>query len=54
MYDPELEDLFLRLKATAHAIDTMISHDGDAASEDVSVLSMMLVELVDEYDKKRK
>ncbi len=47
------QDLFLRIRAITHALDTMISNNGDAASEDVSILCWMLKEAVDEYDKKR-
>jgi len=46
--------LFLRIRALTHAIDTMISQTGEAASEDVSMLSLMLTELVDEYDRQRQ
>ena len=48
------EDLFLRIRAITHAIDALITHTGDSISEDVNELSMMLVELVDEFDKNRK
>ena len=48
------ENLFLRIRALTHAIDNFISFTGDAASEDIDVLSSMLVEAVDEYDKKRQ
>lgn len=47
------QDLFLRIRALTHALDTMISSNGDAASEDVSMLCWMLKDAVDEYDKKR-
>lgn len=47
------QDLFLRIRALTHALDTMISSNGDVASEDVSILCWMLKDAVDEYDKKR-
>ena len=45
--------LFLRIKALSHAIDFILSHQGTADSEDIDILSSMLVETVDEYDTKR-
>lgn len=55
MYNPELEGLFLRIRASTHALDKLIEDDtSSGASEDVNVLSLMLVQLVDEFDEKRK
>lgn len=55
MYNPELEDLFLKIRASTHALDKLIEDDtSSGASEDVNVLSLMLVQLVDEFDEKRK
>ena len=55
MINRECEDLFLKIRAAAHALDKLIEDDtSSSASEDINVLSLMLVELVDEYDEKRK
>lgn len=55
MYNSELDDLFLKIRAATHALDKLIENDTSSrASEDVNVLSLMLVQLVDEYDGKRK
>lgn len=47
-------ELFLRIKALAHAIDIIFANQTEALIEDANMLSMMLVELVDEYDLKRE
>ncbi len=49
------DDLFLRIRALAHSIDTLLSYSEDeaVACEDVNILSMMMVELIDEYDRIR-
>lgn len=48
------EDLFLKIRATAHALDKLIEDDTTTASEDINVLSLMLVQLVDKFDEERK
>lgn len=47
-------ELFLRIKALTHAIDIIFANQTDALIEDANMLSMMLVELVDEYDLQRE
>lgn len=49
----EKKDSFLQVKALAHALDKLIQDDAECRSEDIDVISMMLVQLVDEYDKQR-
>lgn len=45
-------DLFLRIKAVAHALDKLIESDTTGKlSEDINTLSLMLVELINEFDK---
>lgn len=46
--------LFLRIRALAHALDLIFANADDALSEDANTVSMMLVELVDEYDQQRQ
>lgn len=45
--------VFLRIRALTHALDTIFSNADEALSEDANTISMMLVELVDEYDRLR-
>ena len=45
--------VFLRIRALTHALDTIFSNADEALSEDANTISMMLVELVDEYDRMR-
>ena len=45
--------VFLRIRALTHAIDMIFSNADDGLSEDANTISMMLVELVDEYDRMR-
>lgn len=45
--------VFLRIKALTHALDMIFSYADDGLSEDADIISMMLVELVDEYDRRR-
>lgn len=53
MYNPKLDDLFLKIRAATHTLDKLIEDDtSSGASEDINVLSLMLVQLVDEYDEK--
>lgn len=54
MISNECEDLFLKIRATVHALDKLIEDDTSSTSEDINVLSLMLVRLVDEYDEARK
>lgn len=54
MINRECEALFLKIRATAHALDKLIEDDTTTESEDINVLSLMLVQLVDEYDEARK
>lgn len=49
----EGKDRFIQIKALAHALDKLIQDDAECRSEDIDVISMMLVQLVDEYDKHR-
>ena len=52
----ELEDktaVFLRIRALTHALDMIFSNADDGLSEDANTISMMLVELVDKYDRMR-
>lgn len=53
MITREREELFLRIRATAHALDKLIEEAPDGTTEDINTLSLMLVELIDVYDKKR-
>ncbi len=53
MINRELEGLFLKIRATAHALDKLIGDDTSSTSEDINILSLMLVQMVDEYDAKR-
>ena len=46
--------VFLRIRALTHALDTIFSNADEALSEDANTISMMLVELVDEYDRERQ
>ena len=45
--------VFLRIRALTHALDMIFSNADDGLSEDANTISMMLVELVDEYDRMR-
>lgn len=45
--------VFLRIKALTHALDMIFSNADEALEEDADIISMMLVELVDEYDRMR-
>lgn len=55
MINKECEDLFLKIRATTHALDKLIEDDtSSGASEDINVLSLMLVQLVDKFDEERK
>ncbi len=55
MFNSECEDLFLKIRATTHALDKLIEDDtSSGASEDINVLSLMLVQLVDKFDEERK
>ena len=54
MINRECEDLFLKIRATAHALDKLIIDDTSCASDDVNIMSLRLVELVDAYDEARK
>lgn len=45
--------VFLRIRALIHALDMIFSNADDGLSEDANTISMMLVELVDEYDRMR-
>ena len=47
------DELFLRIRAVAHALDKLIEVDTISGSEDINTLSLMLVTLIDEYDEKR-
>lgn len=49
----EKEELFLQIRATVHALDKLIEDDTSSTSEDINILSLMLVRLVDEYDQLR-
>lgn len=54
MINRECDDLFLKIRATAHALDKLIEDDTNTESEDINVLSLMLVQLVDKFDEERK
>lgn len=45
--------LFLRMKALAHSLDTLISANPSELTEDIMVLSEMLVQVVNQYDDLR-
>ena len=45
--------VFLRIRALTHAHDMIFSNADDGLSEDANTISMMLVELVDKYDRMR-
>ena len=45
--------VFLRIRALPHALDMIFSNADDGLSEDANTISMMLVELVDKYDRMR-
>lgn len=45
--------VFLRIRALTRALDMIFSNADEALSEDANTISMMLVELVDEYDRMR-
>ena len=45
--------VFLRIRALTHALDLFFSNADDGLSEDANTFSMMLVELVDKYDRMR-
>ena len=45
--------VFLRIRALTHALDMIFADADEAPSEDANTISMMLVELVDEYDRMR-
>lgn len=45
--------VFLRIRALTHALDMIFADADEALSEDANTISMMLVELVDEYDRMR-
>ena len=46
--------VFLRIRALTHALDMIFSNADDGLSEDANTIAMMLVELVDEYDRMRR
>lgn len=46
--------VFLRIRALSHALDATLSEADEALTEDANTLSMMLVEMVDEYDRLRQ
>ena len=54
MINRECEDLFLKIRATAHALDKLIEDDTNTAPEDINILSLMLMQLVDKFDEERK
>ena len=47
------DNLFLRIRAVAHSIDTLLSYSDNEATtnEDIDILSQIMVALVDEYSK---
>ena len=45
--------VFLRIRALTLSLDFIFSNADDGLSEDANTISMMLVELVDEYDRMR-
>lgn len=54
MINEVCDDLFPKIRATAHALDKLIEDDTSTASEDISILSLMLVQLIDKFDEERK
>lgn len=54
MMNVECETLFLKIRALAHALDNIITDDQrGCAAEDANALSLMLVQLIDQFDELR-
>ena len=54
MLNLECETLLSKIKATARALDRNIADEDESSREDISALSLMLLELINEFDEKRK
>ena len=52
MSKTEQRNSFLKIRAVATALDALLANNDSSADENINTLSMMLLELCNDYDSK--